>query len=79
MTRRPPKPRAMRPGPFGPVPVDRGGRRPADPENRRNRVLPVALSDAEINAVKAAAQREGKSTSEWARNALMLRAAAHGE
>ena len=56
-------------------PANRGGRPPADPNNRRNRTVPVKLSEAELEECRDAAEREGKAFSEWARDAMLLRAA----
>ena len=56
------------------VPVDRGGRRPRDPENRRTVAMTTKVSERERGACEAAAQREGVSLSEWQRNTLLLRA-----
>jgi predicted HicB family RNase H-like nuclease len=47
-------------------------------ENGRRKVLASRLSEAEHEACELAAQREGKSLSEWARMTLLLRAAACG-
>lgn len=59
-------------------PANRGGRPPADPNNRRNRTVPVKLSSREEEDCRIAAEREGKAFSEWARDAMLLRAYASG-
>jgi hypothetical protein len=56
-----------------------GGRKAADPANKRTAMLPVRLSGRELESCREAARVEGKSASEWARDTLLLRAAAHGE
>lgn len=48
-------------------------------ENGRRNLASTKLSDAERDACVGAAQREGKTLSQWIRDALLLRAAAHGE
>lgn len=59
-------------------PVDRGGRRAEDPANKRTSALTTKMSDVERESCELAAQREGKTLSEWARNTLLLRASASG-
>ena len=73
MTRPPSKPRAKRSGPGGARP---GAGRPARGEAATP--LQIRVTVDERKALEMAAQREGKSLSEWARNALLLRAAANG-
>lgn len=51
--------------------------RPALPNGRRA-LISTRLSEDERESCELAAQREGKSLSEWARNTLLLRAAAGG-
>lgn len=47
-------------------------------ENGRRKVLASRLSESEHESCELAAQREGKTLSEWARMALLLRASASG-
>jgi len=59
-----------------------GGRPAEDPANPRGRDVPpitTRVSASEREACESAARAEGKTLSAWARDALLLRAAAHGE
>lgn len=55
---------------------DLGGRRPADPKNRRTCTVPVKLSEGELRACREAADEAGKAFSEWAREAMLREARA---
>lgn len=76
MTRPPSKPRASRSGPSGETepPAKRRGRPPAGDIGRTQR-LTTTLTPDEQETCELAAQRDGKTLSEWARNTLLLRAA----
>jgi predicted DNA binding CopG/RHH family protein len=49
------------------------GRPPVKPEDRRGEYITVRLSQAELEQIEQAAQKDGKGATTWAREVLLAK------